>query len=305
LCRWSSGFNRRFHDDLTDFEGDTPLHPLAPDQFALIHPLVRQAEITSHLLLARSLIQGTQRGAIFVDRPTAPTVALVCPNDGFYFVFGDAGHPAFPRFIPELLANHLVEKPAIYATSGAWKETLDRLFTERTLRFGFEYRPEERLLPADWRDQTPSEFTPEPMDETVIDKWQDGIDPWIIEIWGGPETFAARSFGYALVNEGKIASFCALGCREGTNAEIEVGTVPRFRNRGLAALACAAFLEECELRGLLPAWTCDSRNVASKTLARKLGFILNEEVFGYSLDASYECKNGVWGPPDVPKTASG
>jgi RimJ/RimL family protein N-acetyltransferase len=269
------------------------MKPLPAADFAKVVPLIEQAEIRSHLALAHTLLEGRQEGQIFVDDCDRPRTALVWPRNGFCFLFGEVEADGFERFLPELLARHLVDKCAVYATSAAWRERLDRLFTQRVSRSGFEFH----ALPASQPEASepmPLGIALQRMTPSVLAKWGRGLDPWVIEIWGGPERLAAEAPGFCLLAGDRIISFataCAIG---GGEAEVEVGTAPEFRGQGLAERVCRAFIEECLARGLRPAWSSSTGNTPSEALARKLGFVKTEEVHGYPLEATLRCEDGVW-----------
>lgn len=270
---------------------------LLPEEHTRVLPLIKNAEIRSHLSLVSALIEGRQQGQIFVDDPRNPETACVCPGSGFWFLFGEARSGCFDRFLPELLAEHLVDKCVVFATSAAWRRALDPLFARRVMRTGFEYHPCRAAPDPDWRQRLPRGFSLEAMTEETIRNWNPGIDHWVIDIWGGPQRFTSEAFGFCLLSEDRIASIaapCAIG---GGEAEIEVGTVPQFQGRGLATLACRAFLEQCAARDLRPAWSCASGNLPSDALARKLGFVEQEQICGYPLDRSLTEHGSVWGPP--------
>jgi GNAT superfamily N-acetyltransferase len=110
-----------------------------------------------------------------------------------------------------------------------------------------------------------------------------GIDPWFIRVAGGPEAYAADGLGLALMDGDQIVSLCGVCGLGGGEAEMEVGTVLSYRGRGLAPIVCAAFMDQAKSRGILPAYTCSSDNPASRAVARKLGFVQNEEIYGYRL----------------------
>lgn len=256
--------------------------PLPLSELPRVLPLIEQVEIRSHLALAHAVLEGRQDGTLFVDDTARPHTALLCPRNGFFFPFGDSGAGAFDRFVPELLANHLVDKPLLLATSAGWKQKLDSLFARRAFRAGFDF-PDRRVALPDWREQIPVGLTLERMTAPVLARWSEGIDPWVIDIWGGAEEFEARCFGCCLLAEGRIVSFataCGIG---GGEAEVEVGTVPEYRGRGLAAVVCSAFIEACLAHGLTPAWSCEAGNAPSAALARRLGFREVEEVRVYPL----------------------
>jgi predicted GNAT family acetyltransferase len=69
----------------------------------------------------------------------------------------------------------------------------------------------------------------------------------------------------------------------GGEVEMEVGTVPAFRERGLATVVSAAFMQRCLARGLQPAYSCSSDNDPSIHVAHKLGYVEIEEIHGYRL----------------------
>jgi RimJ/RimL family protein N-acetyltransferase len=275
---------------------------LLPEEFPRVLPLVEAGEVRSHMALVHAVLEGRQRGSIFVDDHAAPSSVFVCPVSGFCFLFGEARRGCFPRFLPQLLAEHLPEQAVLLATSAAWRETLDRLLIRQIARIGFAFHPSE-TAPADTLRQAPPGFTLAPMDATVMEKWRPGLDPWVIRIWGGPEEFAANAFGYAVMAEGKIASFCTACAIGGGEAEVEVGTVPELRGRSLATVAARAFIAGCLDRGLRPAWSCGSRNAASAALARKLGFVEQEELTGHPLERSFALADGRWGPPPEERSA--
>jgi RimJ/RimL family protein N-acetyltransferase len=270
---------------------------LPPCQFPIVLPFVRASEAKSHMALVHTVLEGRQRGSIFVDDLAAPATVFVCPVSGFCFLFGEAGSGCFERFLPQLLTEHLPEKGAVFATSTAWRETLDGLLLRKVVRIGFEFHPSAPVT-ADTEREMPPGLTLEPMGASVLEKWSPGIDPWVVRIWGGPERFAASAFGTAVMRKGRIVSFCATGAIGGGEAEAEVGTVPELRGRGLATRAARAFVAQCRERGLRPAWNCVAGNAPSLALAWKLGFVELEELHGYPLEQSFTLANGRWGPPE-------
>jgi RimJ/RimL family protein N-acetyltransferase len=270
---------------------------LPSEAYPRVLPLLKSTEIRSHLSLAFALMEERQAGQIFVDDDRNPQTVLLCPDSGFWFLFGAPQSGCFARFLPELLAGHLVDKCAVFATSAGWRHTLNRLFTRTITRAGFEYCPSRAVPDPNWRLRIPAGFSLEPMTEERIRKWHPGIDHWVIDIWGGAARFAAEAFGFCLLSEGRIVSIAAACAIGGGEAEIEVGTVPEFQGRGLSTLACRAFLEECVARDLHPAWSCSIGNSPSGAVARKLGFVEQEQIFGYPLDRTLTEDNGVWRLP--------
>jgi RimJ/RimL family protein N-acetyltransferase len=255
--------------------------------------LVQRSEIRSHIALAHTVIEGRQSGQLFADDPATVRTLLIAPASGFCFLFGDAESGAFERFLPEFLARHLPGQPELYATSAAWQARLDPLFTRRYVRVGYELPLRDETRPVE-EARLPPGCTLVPMEASLRPGWPEGLDSWIWRIWGGAERFEERSFGVAILSEEGIASFCAACGIGGGEAEAEVGTVPEWRGRGLATTAASAFMRECALRSLRPAWSCAAGNVPSAALARRLGFVAIEEVTGYPLSSAMRQVEGRW-----------
>jgi RimJ/RimL family protein N-acetyltransferase len=268
---------------------------LPPTDYVRLLSLVQRGEIRSHLAFIYTLLEERQEGKVFVDDLDNPRTALLCPASGFYFLYGDADTDCFDRFVPELLAAHLVDLSAVYATSIPWQKKLATLLRKEFTRVGFEFSAGS--APVDWRDRIPAGLTLETLTAPVIAKWNPDIMHWVVDVWGGPQGFEARSFGYCLLAEDRIVSIaaaCAIGRGE---AEIEVATAPDFQRRGLATLVCSAFVEHCLCQGLRPTWSCGTGHTTSAALGQKLGFVRLDEIHGYGLDATFQFRNGKWGPP--------
>ena len=257
---------------------------LTPDEYARIVPLIRRSEIRSHLALAHAVVEGNQNGKIFVDSQARPFTALVCPASGFYFVFGNVNLPLFSRFLPELRREHLVPKCALLATSVAWRDALAPLLPATASRMGFTFEPDGAAATGNVEGALLSLYTLEPMTAVLCERWPGGLDPWVIYVYGGPSGFVARSFGFCLLREGHVVSFVAACGIGGGEAEVEVGTVPEYRRRGLATVGCRAFIRETLAKGLRPGWSCASDNPPSAALGRTLGFVEEEKVHLYPLD---------------------
>lgn len=271
------------------------MHLLDIAQSERVIPLVRASGMHGHLTFACSVLEGRQPGLVFVDSVHNPRTALVCNLSGFYFAFGKPDEAVVWPLVAEWVTKPLsAEQTLLLVPSTDWAALFDRLLPERTARRSFAFRPTPGKPPADWRERIPAGFQMQPITESLAQGIVDGtltggygIDPWFIRIAGGPEAYAAEGLGQALVTENEqiasLCGFCALGNGE---AEMEVGTVWDYRGRGLAVLACAAFLEQCQEHGLKPAYTTAYDNIASIQVARKLGFEEIEIVQSYPLGLS-------------------
>ncbi|MFN8499580.1 MAG: GNAT family N-acetyltransferase [Anaerolineae bacterium] len=258
---------------------------LTPREYDRITPVLARREIESHMALVYAVLDGTLPGKVFVDDAETGGAVLVCNLTGFWFAFGEPT-AAFFDFVPSLLSVHLNDEPtALFATSRAWATALDPRFPHKFARLGFHFSPSPHAPPPDYAARLPGGLSLVPLTPTLAARLgADGMDPWIVRSWGGPPAFGARVFGWGIVDGPRLVSFCTACGIGGGEAEIEIGTAPAFEGRGLATIVGAAFIAEALARGLTPAWTCDTRNLGSAAVARKLGFVASETVVGYVLE---------------------
>jgi RimJ/RimL family protein N-acetyltransferase len=279
---------------------------LPAGQFQRVAALIEHSEMKGCHAKWYSVLEGRQKGAVFVDDTANPQTVLVCGQQiGAYYAFGKANTELFRRFVPELLSEHVTEGYcAIFATSEAWRQTLDELFATRHSRVAFDFRPSPGCPPSDWRERIPPGFVLRRVDVTLAERLTERIQasmhtprPWFSWCWGSIESFLAHGFGFCLIFEQEVASSCVSVAIGGGEAEIQINTYhPRFHRRGLATLTSAAFIEHCLTNGLRPGWTTNIDNRPSAALGEKVGFVPVGEIFGYRLDRSYQLSDGRWGP---------
>lgn len=269
---------------------------LSRDDYHRILPLIANSPMRGHLALSYAVLEG-QPGMIFADDYDQPQTALICNASGFYFAFGRPDRQAVEATLPQLIAELPPYGTALFATTEAWRMALNSLFARTTQRTAFAFEPTPTHPPQNWREQMPVGFTIALLTEDVaqrIDAGASGLDPWFIRIVGGPARFAAYNLGMCVLANDYIAGFCAFCAIGGGEAELEVGTDPAFRGRGLATVAGAAFIEQCRTQGLEPAYSATSGNAPSIAVAAKLGFRPTDEITGYPLEPSFAPVNGVW-----------
>jgi GNAT superfamily N-acetyltransferase len=254
-----------------------------------IRPLVHASGMRGHLALVYEVFEGRRGGQVFVDQLAHPHTALLCGASGFYFAFGEPNEIMLNALIMRLMKTGPDENyTTLFGSSPTWNDPLQHAFepykAQREKRLAFELfsMPEEPAIPH--------EFALQPINARLAQSILDGsgtggfgIDPWFVRSAGGAETYAALGLGLALIQNGQIASLCGVCGLGGGEAELEVGTVPAFRGRGLAAIVSAAFMWQCQARGLQPAYSCGSDNIPSIAVAHRLGYGEIEEIQGYKL----------------------
>lgn len=265
------------------------METLSPDQYDRVIPLVHGSGMRGHLAFAYEVIEGVKKGTIFVDQIQRPRSALICNETGFFFAYGDPDEEITRPTIQQLWR----QKDWRYATclfgsTPGWGEIIQQVLgplgAAPTARLGFELRTEPDPTPV------PPGYTLQPIDAQLAQSILDGtgtggygIDPWFIRICGGAEGYSRHGLGLALVQDGQIASVCGFCALANGEAELEIGTVPAQREKGLAAIVSRAFMDQCQERGFMPVYTCTSTNLPSRAVAHKLGYVEVEEVTGFYL----------------------
>ena len=236
------------------------------------------------MAFVHAIIDGRQPGSVFVDDTEAPRSALAFNHSGFAFALGEPRPDLVRRILPDLMAQPWMtaEPTGLWCTAPAWGPALRPFFKASVSRDEFHFEPEERgpqSLPKGYRLQS--------LDERLAARWGDGLDPWVVRIWGGPARFARDAFGIGVLFGETLVAICTVCAVAGhpgeVEAEIEIGTDEVHRQKGLAAAAGVAFFAQCRERGVTPAWTCDSQNLPSQRAAARLGFREFRKVVGYRM----------------------
>lgn len=94
--------------------------------------------------------------------------------------------------------------------------------------------------------------------------------------------FQRLGLGFVVTRNGDIVSGASSYSSYRGGIEIEIGTEPSHRRKGLAAAAGAALILACLERGLYPSW--DAQNKASVALAEKLGYTFSHEYPIYEVE---------------------
>lgn len=257
----------------------TKLVRVGPETFDAVRLLVPHG--IGHVTFSLGVLEGRMPGQVWTDDPVAPRTAIVMSDADFSLAFGEPRRDLVRETLPEIMAANRAEKPELWAPTDAWAAELAFLGPSRQRNeYHFAGIPKgiaERPVPAGC-DLVP-------IDLDIARKFEGAVDPWVVNtVWGGPERFMQQAFGWAVLTEKReLASFCTVCAIGGGEAEVEIGTNPAHRRRGLALVAGAQFVKECLARGLTPAWTCQAGNAGSERLAELLGFEFARHVTGYPL----------------------
>ncbi|MFW9992595.1 MAG: GNAT family N-acetyltransferase [Candidatus Odinarchaeota archaeon] len=230
------------------------------DYFPLFEEIKHLKNILA-FISARGIVDG------YVDDLKNPNIIFI----GGYLA-GDKNSPLLKDIL-----NKIPEKMFIRVSGPEWEPLLKNhweLFGYIT-RTSFSTRNLSLNHIRNLIQPLPEGFTLETVDlETVKlleEEWPRG-DEWI-EHCGGPAGFVKDTVNYCIKKGKKVVSMVVgdLAAVPITNSiELDIYTLPEYRGRGFASLACAKFIEHCLEQGIEPHW--DAANARSVKLALKLGY---------------------------------
>jgi hypothetical protein len=137
-----------------------------------------------------------------------------------------------------------------------------------------EIVPQERGIVPQERGIVPQERGIVPQERGIV-----SLTPARAELLGDElpalrARLALRQPCLAVLEGGRAVSVCYVAARSERAAEAGVETLPGFRGRGFASRAAAAWARAVAERGLLPLYSTEWSNRASRGVAARLGLIL-------------------------------
>lgn len=245
---------------------------------------------------ARTVIEGSNPGWVFVDDLNTPGAALVWAQGirGFYLV-GDADSTVF---LDELDAYaEKVLEPRLHSLGVAWFEisgdkdwnaVIEDVFQKRNLESSQQrvFRLKPRGHQPVTQPKVAADCKLRKVDrQLVVDLSaanKEFLVTKLIQFWGSVDTFLNTGLGYLLEVGEEIASLCCSGFVAGNIHVIDIETEASHRRKGCAETVSRAFIAECIERHFQPHWDCMAENTASIRLAERLAFTQSHAYTLYS-----------------------
>lgn len=235
-------------------------------------------------LVIDSIIDGNTPAWVYADHPDAPQTALMWNRQDALLLGGYPGSPDTNRTLNRRLLTEIipdareryVPEMALFFTPGAWDAEVETVLAglqpaKAARRFYHFGAPQ-----VNWRTELPPGSEMHRIDENLLaDRSLANVDSvvgWVRSFWASIRDFTETGFGYCLLVNRSIASWCLTVYASGMQYELGLATVPDYRARGFATLAAAACLDYCVEWDLAPHWHCWEDNPASIAVAEKVGF---------------------------------
>ena len=235
----------------------------------------------------KAVIEGNNPGWIYADSIKSPETAVIWSKgiQGFYFV-GDHNNPKFNYYISDYIDNKIIprvkkenlDRFEFSGESEKWCPILEEIFAEKKLDKskqliyklnydqGNNYK--KRTLNIKFKLR---KINSELLNDRNIENL-DYITSEILRWWDSSEKYLEKAFGYCIIFDKKIVSYCISNFVYKNIHTIGIETLKDYRRKGLSQAAAEAFVEKCIAEKLEPHWECMESNRASRNLAEKLNF---------------------------------
>lgn len=215
-----------------------------------------------------SIMEGLQRGQVYVDDTNNPSIALIWHYCGFANIVGkydiDSIHDIQSMMHDPAKYDSKRMALQIGTDSKLEKMILSDSSINKRERYIFHYSGEKMVMP-EIADCELTEITSENYD-LIYGK----IIPAFS--WESKEHFLHNGYGYCLM---KDKQFLACAFSSGISkdyVDIGVETAEEFRGKGYGKIVAFAMVKETLKRKKTPVWGCDILNEGSMRLACSVGF---------------------------------
>jgi hypothetical protein len=212
--------------------------------------------------------QSGQQISVVVDDVVNPHVALIRYGT-FGVLAGDALHTS-----ASALVRSIALPCAIQPSPDDWMDLLHNMYADKikkTERFSFTHAFIDAANINRIIKQHAGNYNLHEIDTATANVMEkDGWLKYHLLNYNSPADFAMNGFASGITINGTIASVCSAALRCAKGIELNVITLPEFRNRGLAEVVAAATIKKAMDKKLIPHW--DAANERSARLAMRLGF---------------------------------
>ncbi|MGI6060046.1 MAG: GNAT family N-acetyltransferase [Blautia sp.] len=245
-----------------------------------------------------AVLSGINTGWVFVDSLETPATALLWSKgiEGFYFI-GNPDNHTFNAEIIEFIINHLrfrIIQSGLnhFEFSGdciMWDSVLEKIFNFKEL---IKSRQCVYQLDFDkWKYHKTNGLCKDTdirkIDLNLIQSAEilnpEFVESEILRWWDSLDYFFEQAFGFCVIENKKIVSYCITNFVYQNTYTIGIETLEHHRRRGFSQMAAESFVSKLLEDGCEPYWDCMFTNTASRSLAEKLGFYLDHTYSLYRL----------------------
>lgn len=223
-----------------------------------------------------SIAEGIQEGDIFADSMKDYRKVLFWTHSGFAYFLGNIDE-CFLDDIYKLMFDRTKcnTKRFLLMTRNEYIqkyfELKDDVIIEK--RYLFEYSEDRELRET----SLPVGYELKEIDKQLLKEISGGIIPSLF--WKNENDFLAKGKGYCITFGNEIASWAFSAAVSTKEIDIGIETNPKFKHQGLGMMVAKRMIQYIIEQAKEPVWACHCKNVASKKMAEKMGFIKTSECF--------------------------
>ena len=239
-----------------------------------------------HFTLAvNAIIEGNRPGEIYLDDLENPKTAFALATKGpACYLVGFSDNDEFNSSVQSVIIERITPKvkrlgyefSVIRFSPDEWEKKIGVILKNQRFWKGYWlWFNTVRRLKANLKELVPVGFSVQQVDQKLLKRVNLKNLNTVVNIilkWNSIDDFMRKGYGFCLIHESTIVSWCVMNKRAGKICEIAIGTDEKHRNAGFATLVGTALLEYCFSKNLEPCWHCPSDNLSSIAVAEKIGF---------------------------------
>lgn len=232
--------------------------------------------------LIASVLLDEQDGVVYVNNRNAPSQVYVEHAFGFAQIFGTVD-PDFEQKLEHYLLldkNFNSDKVRLYAPYAPEFIVKSQHEPLRSYRQRFVLSADYQMDKSTVLMQSDKKISFAGVNQTNIHLMENQFG-LVSRFWRNATDFVQKSNAVIVLYDGEIASICYAAAQANNCTEIDVLTLPNYRNLGLANKAVLCFISHCYELGLTPLWDCFTNNSGSMMLCKSVGFKAMNEPYSF------------------------
>ncbi|BCJ96178.1 hypothetical protein acsn021_37470 [Anaerocolumna cellulosilytica] len=269
-----------------------PVYELNKKDYGLI---LQNFNLDKCTLAVKSVLCNHTPGIVLVDSEVDPKTVFIWDKCHDFFILGEKGNKEYCENLREKIYGDIFKQAKekedlldfyvrpFYSnldTNDKNKKIIDDLFKNNSLML--HKRRHYSLELSEYNIKRPQNIDIDNAKIEFIDKLFltrtqlenfDEITNWIEDSWISEELFLQEGFGFCLVVDESIVSWCISDYRIDVECEIGIETDERYRNKGYATILVTEVVNYCKQKGFVKiGWHCRDNNIGSYKVAEKVGF---------------------------------
>lgn len=254
---------------------EVKMFELMSSEYKNVRNILHESEI--ECVYAFSVLEGKQKGKVYVDSQNNPKSCLILNDGGIYFLGGDEENKDFLDSLTLYLkdTSHHSIYFDLYTASDKWIEIMKQALDGNVVKLGrslYHYTNSNKHIISSETNILPEGFELKSFTAELFNKYANEMDHSYKNLWTSAENFLENGFGFCILYNNEFISVCNTFYVTSEYATLDIWTSDKYRNQGFATIVASAYIAKCLEQGLTPIWDADAGNDKSNKLAVKLGF---------------------------------